>query len=215
MNTVHIVAAVLLGMGGYLLGAIPFGVLVGRAGYGVDVREHGSHNIGTTNVFRVLGARAGIIVLVCDIAKGWAPAFVAVRFFPPWVAVLIAVMPMIGHMKSVFLRGGGGKAAAAGAGMVLGLMWPVALIVTGVCVVVLVSTRIMSLATIVATLVFPVAAWLLHEPLAYRIASFAVCAAVLWTHRSNIGRLLKGTEPRVHIGHAAPPATGGGHPGPA
>ena len=89
MSALDIVLAVALGLGGYLLGSIPFALVVGKWGFGVDVRDPGSGNVGTTNVFRVLGARAGSIVLVCDVTKGWAPAFVAGRFFPAWVAVIM------------------------------------------------------------------------------------------------------------------------------
>ncbi len=106
----------------YLAGAIPFGVVVGKLFYGVDVREHGSGNVGTTNVFRVLGKKAGAVVMVCDILKGYIPAAIAAALFSPWATIFIAAAPVVGHMYSIFLKGKGGKGIATGAGVVLALV---------------------------------------------------------------------------------------------
>ena len=92
----------------YLAGAIPFGLIVGKVFYGVDVRQHGSGNVGTTNVFRVLGKKAGAVVMVCDILKGYIPAAIAAALFTPWAAIFIAAAPVVGHMYSIFLKGRGG-----------------------------------------------------------------------------------------------------------
>ena len=116
------VAALLLA---YLVGSIPFGVVVGKLFYHVDVREHGSGNVGTTNVFRVLGKKAGVAVLVCDMLKGYIPAFIAAYFLretDPWLVIFIAAAPVVGHMYSVFLKGRGGKGVATGAGVVIALV---------------------------------------------------------------------------------------------
>lgn len=193
------VTAVLLAVGGYFLGAIPFGLLVGRGLYGVDVRREGSGNVGTTNVLRVLGKRAALMVLLCDVLKGFAPALAAGLLFQPWLAITIGVMPVVGHMRSIFLRGGGGKGVATGAGMVLALMWPVFLIALAVWLMVLLGTRIMSLASLSAAVSFAAGAWLLGEPLAYRVAALAISSGVILAHHGNIRRLLTGKEPRLSM----------------
>lgn len=191
------IAAVLLAVGGYLAGAVPFGLLVGRGFYGVDVRQHGSGNVGTTNVLRVLGKRAALIVLVCDVLKGFAPALAAGLLFDPWLAVVVGAMPVLGHMRSIFLRGGGGKGVATGAGMVLGLMWQVFLVVLAVWLLVLLTVRIVSAASLAAAITFPLGAWLLPYPLAYRVAALVIGLAVILAHHANIRRLLRGCEPRL------------------
>jgi acyl phosphate:glycerol-3-phosphate acyltransferase len=206
MSGAEIAAAVVLAVAGYLLGAVPFAIVVGKSLYGIDVRQHGSGNVGFTNAFRVLGPKAGVIVLVCDVLKGFAPAFVAGRLFPAWLAIIIGVMPVIGHMKSVFLRGGGGKGVATGAGMVLGLMWQVFLVALLAWLIVLLTVRIMSLASVTAAVTFMVAVWVFDEPLAYRVLALPIGLAVIWAHRGNLRRLLHGTEPRFSLSRRSPPA---------
>jgi glycerol-3-phosphate acyltransferase PlsY len=197
VSTGHIVAAVLLGIGGYLLGAVPFGVLIGRWRRGVDIRDYGSGNIGTTNAYRVLGARAGTLVLICDIAKGALPAILAGHFFAPWLAVILGTLPVIGHLRSVFLGGGGGKGAATGAGVVLGLMWPVFLFVLAAFLLVLFSVRMVSAASVAAAAIFPLVTWLTGQPLPHLIVSLVLGALVIIAHHANIRRILKGKEHRI------------------
>jgi len=201
----YIAAAAVLALAGYLLGAVPFAVVVGKGLYGVDVRQHGSGNVGTTNALRVLGVKAGAIVLVCDVLKGFAPAFVAGHLFPAWLAIIIGVMPVVGHMKSVFLRGGGGKGVATGAGMVLGLMWQVFLVALAVWLLLLLTVRIMSVASVAAAATFIAAVWLFDQPLAYRVVAVPVGLAVIWAHRANLRRVLQGTEPRFSLSRRSPP----------
>jgi glycerol-3-phosphate acyltransferase PlsY len=210
VSTGHVVAAVLLGIGGYLLGAVPFGVVVGRWTKGVDIRHHGSGNTGTTNAYRVLGARAGTLVLVCDVAKGAGPAFVAGHYFAPWLAVILATLPVIGHMRSIFLGGGGGKGVATAAGVLLGLMWPVFLLVLAVFLLVLFSARMASAASLVGAVAFPLIVWLTGQPLPYLIVSLVLSLLVIVAHHANIRRILSGKEQRFtlsrhHHGDAAPP----------
>jgi acyl phosphate:glycerol-3-phosphate acyltransferase len=208
------VAALLLA---YLMGAIPFGVVVGKVFYHVDVREHGSGNVGTTNVFRVLGKKAGSVVLVCDMLKGFIPAFIAAYFLRetnPWLVIFIAAAPVVGPMYSVFLKGRGGKGVATGAGVVLALV-PIAFAVIAVVWVLLILiTRYVSLASLVATLLVPVFVYALDDPLPYMIAAVLVTVFIFWAHRGNIKRLLSGTENRVKLpwSHDASAVAGGGRP---
>ena len=193
------VAALLLA---YLMGSIPFGVVIGKLFYHVDVRQHGSGNVGTTNVFRVLGKKAGVAVLVCDMLKGFIPAFTAAYFLretDPWLVIVIAAAPVVGHMYSVFLKGSGGKGVATGAGVVLALV-PLAFgIIAVVWVLLILVTRYVSLASLVATLLVPVFVFALGDPLPYLIASLLVTVGIFWAHRGNIRRLLNGTENRVKL----------------
>ena len=193
------VAALLLA---YLMGAIPFGVVVGKLFYHVDVREHGSGNVGTTNVFRVLGKKAGAVVLVCDMLKGYIPAFIAAYYLretDPWLVIVIAAAPVVGHMYSVFLKGRGGKGVATGAGVVIALIPLAGGIIAVVWVTLILTTRYVSLASLVATLLVPVFVFALGDPLPYLIAAVLVTVGIFWAHRGNISRLLKGTENRVTL----------------
>jgi len=206
------VAALLLA---YVIGSIPFGVVVGKLFYHVDVREHGSGNVGTTNVFRVLGKKAGVAVLVCDMLKGYIPAFIAAYFLretDPWLVIFIAAAPVVGHMYSVFLKGRGGKGVATGAGVVIALIPLAGGIIAVVWISLILITRYVSLASLVATLLVPVFVFALGDPLPYLIAAVLVTVGIFWAHRGNIRRLLNGTENRVKLqwSHDHSAVTGGG-----
>ncbi|HEY5387529.1 MAG TPA: glycerol-3-phosphate 1-O-acyltransferase PlsY [Thermoleophilia bacterium] len=193
------VAALLLA---YVMGSIPFGVVVGKLFYHADVREHGSGNVGTTNVFRVLGKKAGVVVLVCDMLKGFVPAFIAAQFLRetnPWLVIFIAAAPVVGHMYSIFLKGRGGKGVATGAGVVLALVPLAFAVIAAVWVLLIIITRYVSLASLVATLLVPVFVFALGDPLPYKIAAVLVTVFIFWAHRGNISRLLHGTENRVKL----------------
>jgi glycerol-3-phosphate acyltransferase PlsY len=181
----------------YLVGSIPWGLVVGKVFYGTDVRRHGSGNVGTTNVFRVLGKKAGIAVFAADLLKGFIPAFIAMQLFDPWYAIFIAAAPEVGHMYSIFLKGSGGKGVATGAGIVLALVPLIFLACLLAWLVVLFTTRFVSLASITAAVLVPLLAFALGEPLPYRIAAVLVMIIVCFAHRGNIRRLLEGAENRV------------------
>jgi acyl phosphate:glycerol-3-phosphate acyltransferase len=183
----------------YFAGSIPFGLVVGRLFYGVDVRERGSGNVGTTNVFRVLGKRAGVAVLICDMLKGYIPAAIAAALFHPWFAIFIAAAPVVGHVYSIFLKGKGGKGIATGAAVVLALVPVVFLIVIAVWIVLVVTTRYVSVASLVASFLVPVLTLAFREPLPYEIAAVLVAVLVWWAHRGNISRLFAGEENRVRL----------------
>jgi glycerol-3-phosphate acyltransferase PlsY len=202
MSAAQIAAFVAAMLAAYVIGSIPFGVVVGKVFYHVDVREHGSGNVGTTNVFRVLGKKAGVVVLVCDMLKGFIPAFIASSFLretDPWLVIFIAAAPVVGHMYSVFLKGSGGKGVATGAGVVLALV-PLAFgIIAVVWVLLILITRYVSLASLVATVLVPLFVFALGDPLPYEIAAVLVTVIIFWAHRGNIRRLLNGTENRVKL----------------
>jgi glycerol-3-phosphate acyltransferase PlsY len=198
----------------YLMGSIPFAIVVGKWFWGVDVREHGSGNVGTTNVFRVLGRWAGTLVLIGDMAKGFLPTFVAGLVLPPWATLIVALAALLGHMYSVFLRGGGGKGVATGAGIVLALMPVVFLVALTVFLLVLLTSRIVSLASICAALTFVTCAIVLDNPLSFRILAVIATIVVIVAHRSNIRRIFLRCENRVTFPwqhrSSTPPATTAG-----
>jgi glycerol-3-phosphate acyltransferase PlsY len=183
----------------YVLGAVPFAALAARA-CGRDLRSEGSGNLGATNAIRVLGPAVGVPVLLGDIGKGW----VAVALIPSWLgvegvatALLCGVAVVAGHVWPVFLRFRGGKGVAAGAGAFLGLAPAATGITLGIFLLVLLGTRFVSLASLVAAAALPVLLWLRGAPKLVWWVGFALAVLVIVRHRTNIRRLRSGTEHRV------------------
>lgn len=177
----------------YLLGAVPFGYLVGRS-LGIDIRRFGSGNIGATNAFRVLGTGPGLLVLLGDAAKGAIPVLVGNRIGGPTLAVLAGILAVAGHNWPVFLRFRGGKGVATAAGMLAALTPKVILICVLLWVAVVALTRYVSLGSIVAAASAPIVTLLLHQPWQFVVVTMLVGLVIVWRHRPNIKRLLAGTE---------------------
>ncbi|HZB27820.1 MAG TPA: glycerol-3-phosphate 1-O-acyltransferase PlsY [Gemmatimonadales bacterium] len=193
----------------YLLGAIPTSYLVSRFIAGIDLRKHGSGNLGATNLYRVLGWKYAVPVALFDIAKGAIPVLVFARQASDsqLFAMACGVAAIVGHVFSVFVGFRGGKGVATAAGVVLGLT-PMALGVAAlVWVVLVVLTGYVSLGSIAAAAVLPVAVYLLEDSVRPEIlwVDIAIAAGVILTHRRNIQRLLKGTENRFGRGAASTP----------
>ena len=180
---------------GYLLGSIPFGVILTRAFGAGDLRAIGSGNIGATNVLRTGRKELAAATLVLDVVKGATAVWLAGRLFPGNEA-LAAAGAFIGHCYPVWLRFRGGKGVATLMGIVLALYWPLALIYAVIWLGLLAATRISSLAGIVAACSTPVAA-ALFDRFEWVMLLLALAVIVLWKHGENIERLLAGTEPRV------------------
>jgi acyl phosphate:glycerol-3-phosphate acyltransferase len=181
----------------YLVGSLSPSVFLGKWLKGVDVRKVGSGNAGTTNAFRALGTKLGIAVLLLDLLKGVVPVVIArvvLHDSEPIVLVLVAFATIIGHNYSVFLRGKGGKGVATGAGAALALMPVPMAIVVGIFVVLVFTTRIVSIASIVATIMYPVMAVVWHRALPLIIGACVMAAVVLFAHRKNMKRLWKRQE---------------------
>jgi glycerol-3-phosphate acyltransferase PlsY len=192
----------------YLLGAIPTSYLAGRLFRGIDLREHGSKNLGATNLYRLLGWRFAVPVGLFDVAKGAIP----VLLFAPRVsgselfALACGLAAVVGHVFSVFVRFRGGKGVATAAGVMLALT-PAALGVAALVWAILVFlTGYVSLGSIAAAAIFPLAVYLLEHPDRPEILwmDAAVAAGIIWLHRANIRRLLNGTENR--FGRRAAPS---------
>ncbi len=186
----------------YFIGAVPFGVLAGKA-CGVDVRSVGSGNIGATNVYRVLGPKVGAIVFLLDVLKGVAGPFIARLMLgdeAQWPIALCGLMVAIGHVFSVFLGFKGGKAIATGLGVYGALSFPVAASCLAFWGIVLLLTRMVSLASIAACLATPVACFvfgLWHSNLPASLVMCLVALVAFLKHVPNMKRIAAGTEPRI------------------
>jgi glycerol-3-phosphate acyltransferase PlsY len=182
---------------GYLLGSIPFGLLLTRfAGLG-DVRNIGSGNIGATNVLRTGRKGLAAATLILDAAKGAAAVLIAQALWPAMgLGGLAAIGAFVGHLYPVWLRFKGGKGVATLIGIVAALAWPVALVIAAIWILALLLTRYSSVGGMSCAVAAPIAAYALGRiDLTPLFAGFALL--VLWKHRANIGRLLTGTEPKV------------------
>lgn len=182
----------------YLIGAIPVGLLVARGAGGMDIRRHGSGNIGATNVLRTLGTTAAVLTLAGDILKGYLAASLARRLGagPAWDG-LGTVAAIVGNCWSVFLGFGGGKGVATGFGAFLALA-PLATAPAAVVWVAVAATfRYVSLASIMACVGLPLAAVALGYPWPSAAAALLAAAIIVERHRQNLRRLLAGTEPRL------------------
>jgi glycerol-3-phosphate acyltransferase PlsY len=185
----------------YLVGAIPTSWIAARVGAGMDLRQHGSRNLGATNLYRALGWRYAVPVGLFDVAKGSVPVLVLPPLAhpapAPWVPLAIGVAAILGHVFSVFVRFRGGKGVATAAGVVLALA-PIPLLVSAaVWVAVLKGWGFVSLASITAAVTFPLAVWLIGAGNRYVLPMGAAIAAfILFTHRANLRRLRAGTETR-------------------
>ena len=191
---------VLLIVAGYVLGSMPWGYWLTRLLEHEDIRDHGSGNIGGTNVWRVYGWRLGLPVVLLDTAKGFAPALVATLVDNHLAGVLAGGAAMLGHWRPLFLRWQrGGKMVATCGGAFLGVAPVVGGIGAAVWIAVFLLLRYASLASIVAALALPVVAVLLEEPWPVVVFAAAAGAGVVVLHRANIARLRAGTENRFRF----------------
>jgi glycerol-3-phosphate acyltransferase PlsY len=219
---VPVLAYIIVAVAAYLLGSIPTGYLVAKA-KGIDIRSVGSGNIGATNAMRALGKPAGIFVMVVDALKGWIACnlgtFISFYFFPPpfglrnsnadfaveylqWTAlmarfaIIAGIFVVLGHNYTCWLKFKGGKGIATTAGVYLALA-PVALLIAlGVFIMSVLITRYVSVGSILAAAVLPVAVWFDRGNLFLESVTIALCALAIYKHKSNIKRLMAGTESR-------------------
>ena len=183
---------------GYLLGSMPNGYLAGLWLKGIDLRQCGSGSTGATNVLRNVGKGPALVVFLLDVGKGALAVLLAKSFgLNDWVHVLAGLAALAGHIWPVWLGWKGGKAVATGLGMFLGLAWPVGLACFGLFMAVISISRIVSLSSVVAAIGLPVLMLISGGSSAYLVVSLVASLMVLWRHRSNIERLLAGTEPRI------------------
>ena len=193
--------AVLAILAAYLVGATPTSYIAGKLGRGIDLRAHGSKNLGATNVYRILGWTYAIPVALFDITKGAIPVLFFSRWADaaahPWLPVVLGGAAVVGHMFSPYVSFKGGKGVATAAGMFLALAPLAVLIAIGVWGICLWLTGYVSLSSIIAVLSVPLSIALLqpHSPYVFW-ASVALVALIIFAHRPNIARLMAGTENR-------------------
>lgn len=189
---------IFLPIASYLVGAIPFGLLVGKLA-GIDVRTAGSGNIGATNVNRLLGKRLGLVTLLLDCLKGFLPIFISSRFISAgsgqstWV-LLCGIMAVVGHMFPIYLGFKGGKGVATGLGVFLFLSLPAIGISLLVFIGVVAVTGFVSAGSLLASILFPLWLWLLGQPAGVILTGFVIALLIWIKHHENIGRLIRGQE---------------------
>ncbi len=190
----------------YLLGSVPFGLLISKA-KGIDIREHGSGNIGATNVVRVLGWKWGLPVFILDILKGFLPTYYVWNYTDAdfYIAIIVGILAILGHIFPVYLKFKGGKGVATGLGVFLGLSPLPTLGAVLIFVIMFLLTGYVSVGSLSAAFSLPI--WILiynyvkgefyAYPLYFVFVAILVSAFVFYTHRKNIKRLLNGEEMRI------------------
>ena len=187
---------------GYLFGSFPSGYLAGKIAKGIDIRSLGSGSTGATNVLRHIGKRAAITVFLIDVSKGFLSILLAKYFLlnDSW-QVAIGLSTLMGHIWPIWLNWKGGKAVATGLGIFLGLSWQVGLATLGIFLLIITLFRIVSLASISAAIALPLIMFLSFESssisLPFLVVSLLAMILVVWRHRENILRLVKGKEPKI------------------
>jgi glycerol-3-phosphate acyltransferase PlsY len=181
---------------GYLLGSIPFGLILTRAAGGPDVRTIGSGNIGATNVLRTGRKGLAAATLLCDMLKGTAAVLIAAHFAGHDAALVAGLGAFLGHLFPVWLKFKGGKGVATYIGVLIGLVWPAALIFCGIWLVAAWAFRYSSLSALIASAITPLALLFLGQP--GPAVLYLILTALLWImHRANIARLMAGTEGKI------------------
>ncbi|ENQ3107904.1 glycerol-3-phosphate 1-O-acyltransferase PlsY [Bacillus cereus] len=182
----------------YLLGSIPFALVVGKIGYGIDIREHGSGNLGGTNTFRTLGKKAGFIVTIADVLKGTLatalPIIFGLNVHPLW----FGLAAVLGHVYPIFAKFRGGKAVATSAGVLLCYAPLTFLVLAVVFFTLLFTTRYVSLSSMIAAVVAVIAA-IINGDKIFIVAMCLLAGMVIYRHRANIGRIINKTEPKAKL----------------
>jgi len=180
----------------YLLGSIPSGLIIGKVFYGVDIREHGSGNLGGTNTFRTLGKKAGLIVTIADILKGTLAVLLPILFSPDMHPLIAGIFAVVGHMYPIFAGFKGGKAVATSGGVLLGYATPMFFIMFIIFFICLYITKYVSLSSILASIVSVIYSFIVWDPPLIIVVSI-MAAFVIYRHRANIKRIMNRTEPKI------------------
>ncbi|MCC4721616.1 glycerol-3-phosphate 1-O-acyltransferase PlsY [Salinicoccus sp. RF5] len=180
----------------YLLGSTPFSLLIGLWFYKIDLRQHGSGNIGTTNTFRILGKKAGIVVLLLDMFKGALPVVAAMLLNVDMHIFIPGLVAALGHVYSIFLKFKGGKAVATSAGAVLAYNPLLFIMLLAAFLITLKLSKYVSLSSIVSAVLFFILSLAFRDPLLIAF-SFIIAVVIVVRHISNIKRIMDGTESKI------------------
>ena len=179
----------------YLIGSIPMGLIFGKLFWKKDLRQYGSHNIGATNAWRVIGRKAGLLIFIFDFLKGQLGVLLgACMFASPGAMVVGGLFAMLGHMFPIFIGFKGGKGVATALGVIAALMPKVTVIVFIIWLVLTLLTRYVSVASIVAAVLTPILAAAFKEPIIYFLFALVAAVVIVFRHRENIQRLKAGRE---------------------
>ena len=185
----------------YLLGSIPSALWIGKIFYNTDIRTKGSGNLGATNTFRTLGAKAGIVVTLLDILKGTAatliPLFIDTNIHP----LIFGVIAVVGHMFPLFAKFKGGKAVATSGGILLGYQWPLFLVAVAVLLITLKITKMVSLSSIilaVVAVIYTIIYAINTGDYLFLAVIIVLATFIIYRHRANISRIKAGTEPKIN-----------------
>lgn len=191
-------AVIVMFVSSYLLGSVPFGIIIGKTLYGIDPRTVGSGNIGTANSMRAFGRTGAVLVLLGDALKGAIPTYVALRLFDdPWITAGVGLATVVGHNWSMFLRFKGGKGVATTLGVVIVLSLLAAVAFGAVWLATAAITRYSSLASMLGSAAVPLMMYARGDPLPYVWYGIIALALVLWRHEPNIRRLMAGDELKI------------------
>ena len=184
----------------YILGSIPNALWIGKVFKGIDVREHGSKNTGSTNAARVLGAKLGILTLILDISKGAIPTLIATMLLDSSISViLVGICAILGHSFSIFMKFKGGKAVATTVGVFIVLVPGAILLVAVIFFLVFGITRYVSLSSMIGAISLPIWIILFYKNIPLTIFGIIIAILIIVRHKSNIQRLLNGTESKFSI----------------
>jgi glycerol-3-phosphate acyltransferase PlsY len=183
----------------YFLGAVPFGYIIAKKYYGIDIRQHGSGNPGATNVWRTLGKKPGMITLALDILKGFIPVLIARLMYPSYLGlhVLCGLLAIVGHNWTIFLKGKGGKGVATSAGVFLALLPKQCAVAIVTFAVLLLTTGHVSVGAMAAAVALFLATLIMRTYLLHKVIVLIAAVMVLVKHVPNMKRLARGEEPKV------------------
>ncbi|GAA0338234.1 glycerol-3-phosphate 1-O-acyltransferase PlsY [Oceanobacillus oncorhynchi subsp. oncorhynchi] len=187
---------IIFGIIAYLLGSIPFALIIGKIGYKIDIREHGSGNLGATNAFRVLGIKAGSIVILGDILKGTLAAVLPQLFHADAYPLIIGIIAVLGHTYPIFAKFKGGKAVATSGGMILGINPILFIIMIATFLLSLYLSKYVSLSSMITGVVAFFAS-LFFQNTGLSVVILILTAFVAYRHWANIKRIINGTEPKI------------------
>ena len=202
---------IIFGSIAYLLGSIPSAVWIGKTWYGIDVREHGSNNSGATNTFRVLGKNAGITVLIIDIVKGFLAVYLPVLIYFGsetrmeeeliHIQIIAAITAVLGHVFPIFAGFKGGKGVATSLGIIIGIHPPTAFVCLTLFLIVFLTTKFVSFGAICSSIAFPIVLVFIFKTTDLYLILFSIFLsfAVIFAHRKNITRLIKGKENKMNL----------------